>query len=580
MNSFFKIEMKLKIFLVVLLVVSLSLNLECKLSKKKASQEYDQDEFSEFDNIEDDDSSKRVKKPVVKEAEKAEFSKFNQAGDDGDVSIEQDDFSNFEEELASSTPSAPPAKQRAESSTQQAKQQQPAFNLNNADDLDAEEFEHFIDEEEFEGFEASSTKTPAATSSKQSSGANKQAADSKPSLKIADVPQHLMSNGNWQNYVYEIVMLVVIAIYLANFLYGKSKNYRLVQAWYDSHRELLERNFSLVGDDGTSPDLPRLTESSQSETGPLIKESENSYALWCSGRQQCDGLLIQLKLIKRQDLINGLFMQMVKPQSDQLILSVEYPSPDDIDTFVLCLSNKKISQQMFNDYQDLASFCSEKKALQLSASVSSDPLNSAVSSKYVLLNEIGEVSNAVLDSRVCAFLNKYPEMVEYVLISDQYVGYKVQVNDEQTSPSSPTDSPTANQTQSAGLPKSRCMLVLCLNVPGRGLQTAPEDMEKMQPAFQLAMYLVDKVPRIRLSKEAKAKALKRRKDVAEQFMKITHKQRQEAAMLRKEEKRRAEKEKIMNESDPEKQKRLEEKEIKREKRKNLSKMKQVKIKAM
>jgi len=124
------------------------------------------------------------------------------------------------------------------------------------------------------------------------------------------------------------------------------------------------------------------------------------------------------------------------------------------------------------------------------------------------------------------------------------------------------------------------MLILCLNVPGRGLQTTSEDMEKMQPAFQLAMHLIDKVPRIRLSKEAKGKALKRRKDVAEQFMKITHKQRQEAAMLRKEEKRRAEKEKIMNESDPEKQKRLEEKEIKREKRKNLSKMKQVKIKAM
>lgn len=105
-------------------------------------------------------------------------------------------------------------------------------------------------------------------------------------------------------------------------------------------------------------------------------------------------------------------------------------------------------------------------------------------------------------------------------------------------------------------------------------------MEKMQPAIQLAIYLVDKVPHVRLSKEAKAKAIKKRKDISEQFMKMTHKQRQEAAMLRKEEKKRAEKEKIMNESDPEKQKRLEEKELKREKRKNLSKMKQIKIKAM
>lgn len=95
--------------------------------------------------------------------------------------------------------------------------------------------------------------------------------------------------------------------------------------------------------------------------GTLIKESENSYGLWCSGRTACDGLLIQLKLIKRQDLINGFLMQLIKPQSDQIIFSVEYPSPEEIDSFVFCLTNKKISQQMFNDYQDLASFCVEKK---------------------------------------------------------------------------------------------------------------------------------------------------------------------------------------------------------------------------
>jgi hypothetical protein len=117
-------------------------------------------------------------------------------------------------------------------------------------------------------------------------------------------------------------------------------------------------------------------------------------------------------------------------------------------------------------------------------------------------------------------------------------------------------------------------------VPGKGLSTNIEDMEQMQPALQLALYLIDKVPRIRLSKEAKGKALKKRKAVAEQFMKLSHKQRQEAAMLRKEEKIRAAKEKIMNEEDPEKQKRLEEKEIKREKKNRLSKMKQVKIKSM
>ena len=134
--------------------------------------------------------------------------------------------------------------------------------------------------------------------------------------------------------------------------------------------------------------------------------------------------------------------------------------------------------------------------------------------------------------------------------------------------------------QSTGIPKSRAILVLCLNVAGRGLGTTPDEMERMQPAIQLAIYLADKTPHLRLSKEGKSRAIRSRRDISEKFMRMTNKQRQEAAMQRKEEKRRAEKEKIMNESDPEKQKKLEEKELKREKKKTLSKMKQIKIKAM
>ena len=49
-------------------------------------------------------------------------------------------------------------------------------------------------------------------------------------------------------------MLAVIVVYFGNFIYGKSKNYRLVTAWYQSHRDLLERHFAIVGDDGTSLD--------------------------------------------------------------------------------------------------------------------------------------------------------------------------------------------------------------------------------------------------------------------------------------------------------------------------------------
>ena len=52
------------------------------------------------------------------------------------------------------------------------------------------------------------------------------------------------------------------------------------------------------------------------------------------------------------------------------------------------------------------------------------------------------------------------------------------------------------------------------------------------------------------------KADKHRQEVAAKFLKLTHAQRQEAAQLKKEEKERALKEKMMNEEDPEKQRRM------------------------
>ena len=45
----------------------------------------------------------------------------------------------------------------------------------------------------------------------------------------------------------------------------------------------------IIGDDG-------LTENTENVN--LVKESENIFTLWCSGRTCCEGMLVELKLIK------------------------------------------------------------------------------------------------------------------------------------------------------------------------------------------------------------------------------------------------------------------------------------------
>ena len=43
-------------------------------------------------------------------------------------------------------------------------------------------------------------------------------------------------------------MLAGLGVYLLNFLHGKNSNHKLAQAWLNSHRTILEEQFSIVGE--------------------------------------------------------------------------------------------------------------------------------------------------------------------------------------------------------------------------------------------------------------------------------------------------------------------------------------------
>ena len=83
-------------------------------------------------------------------------------------------------------------------------------------------------------------------------------------------------------------MVAGLLVYFLNFFTGRNKNHKLANMWYYTHKNLLEENFTLVGDDGKI----------EIENPGLVKESENLFTLWCSGRMCCEGMLVELKLLK------------------------------------------------------------------------------------------------------------------------------------------------------------------------------------------------------------------------------------------------------------------------------------------
>lgn len=153
-----------------------------------------------------------------------------------------------------------------------------------------------------------------------------------------------MNSANWKSYWMEYIMIAGLLAYFANYFVGRSKNAKIASLWLQTHRSLLEDNFAMIGD-----------ETNKEREGPdgFVKESESVYTLWCSGRTCCEGMLVELKLIRRQDLV-AIISDLMKPSQDQLHIKIEL-SPDILDTFVFCVATKRSATKFFKEMYDLVS---------------------------------------------------------------------------------------------------------------------------------------------------------------------------------------------------------------------------------
>ena len=142
-------------------------------------------------------------------------------------------------------------------------------------------------------------------------------------------------------------MLVGLVIYSVNMVIGKGRNTQLAQDWFAANRRILEEQFALVGDDGKQKEITssdgtesaNANASADSNAGAdadgslnghladtdadawphaIMKETESLFRVWCSGRVAVDSLLIELRFIKRHDLVS-LISHFLKPQHDQIV---------------------------------------------------------------------------------------------------------------------------------------------------------------------------------------------------------------------------------------------------------------------
>ncbi|KAG7312389.1 hypothetical protein JYU34_001882 [Plutella xylostella] len=154
-----------------------------------------------------------------------------------DVALEDDDFAEFEQfdaeddnandvaDFETAEPSLPKPKPAAPDQFQSSPEVEDDILVEDEDN----EFEHFQDPEEFEGFQD----TPPKTSEQ-------------PKITISKVP--ITGRPRWDAYWLEGALCVLLGAYALAYLAGRARNTALATNLLKLHKPLLEDNFTLVGE--------------------------------------------------------------------------------------------------------------------------------------------------------------------------------------------------------------------------------------------------------------------------------------------------------------------------------------------
>ncbi|KAH7543630.1 hypothetical protein FEM48_Zijuj02G0204200 [Ziziphus jujuba var. spinosa] len=197
-------------------------------------------------------------------------------------------------------------------------------------------FEYW-DEDEFEGLPVE--QPPEEEASKNAENATPSStADPKAS------PKPIAATAS-RSYTVEIVCGSFLIVFIINYFTGKRENENIALAWaskFASKDSIFDKNFSLLGV-GEGDDSPL-----------LLKEGQNVFKFYASGRRYCQGLLATMELKSRHDLISRLY-NLVVPCNDEISFEV-YMNEEAMDHVVFAVAKKKLAKWMQKEVRDLQRF--------------------------------------------------------------------------------------------------------------------------------------------------------------------------------------------------------------------------------
>lgn len=344
----------------------------------------------------------------------------------------------------------------------------------------------YWDEDEFEGLpEEQSPEPPKLTENvtpkDPSSDPNKAAKPQKTAVS--------------RSYVVEIVCISFLIMFTINYFTGKRENENIALAWaakFATKDSIFDKNFSLLGV-GDGDDTPL-----------LLKEGQNVFKFYASGRRYCSGLLATMELQSRHDLISRLCNLVVRGR-DEISFEV-YMNEEAMDQVVFALARRKAAKGMQKEERDLQRY----------ASLLSGPTGGRkwVVEELAVISESKEVAGDLITEAVLeqVFGEKAFEKFGKGFISMHF-------SDQQ-------------------LGTHKKMLLFKFALPDA------KNMAHMTRLVALIPYYIDLIGRYKLSSQARSKTDSARSKAAQEAYKEQQNARQEALQ-----KRKAERKKMMEEAE-------------------------------
>ncbi|RZC54132.1 hypothetical protein C5167_012994 [Papaver somniferum] len=292
-----------------------------------------------------------------------------------------------------------------------------------------------------------------------------------------------------RNFIVEIICVSFLIMFAVNYFTGKKENENIALSWasrFATKDSIFDKNFSLLGT-GDGKDTPL-----------LLKEGQNVFKFYASGRRYCQGLLATMELKSRHDLISRLY-NMVVPCKDEITFEV-YMNDDSMDHVMFALAKKKAAKLMHKEFMDLQRYASFVPTTPTNRKWVAEELGVVTESREVAGDLITE---AVLDQ---VFGDKAFEKFGKGFISMHF----------------------SDQHQSS----HRKMLVFKFALPDA------KNMADMTRLVALVPYYIDLIGRYKLSSQARSKTEAARNKAAQEVYKELRSARQEALQKKKAEKRK------------------------------------------